>query len=110
MNTENMQFDLAVVTSKGLLYKNILYTNPSMVKNHWFELAGRDGNWEVPILYSLNKADHILLLDIEQMEIATAVSPIIEVPQEIIEAYYEAMENLKNQLRYTKSPRKDHIK
>ncbi|MEV5027408.1 hypothetical protein [Paenibacillus sp. LPE1-1-1.1] len=105
---ENFQLCFATVTGQGLLFKNKIFTNKTMVKYGWFEKAGKNGSWEIPVLYCPIDSVHIYLFDIETCEVATAITPIVTYPAPLIHAYHDAISNLKIHLKHNKSTNKRH--
>jgi hypothetical protein len=73
MENDTFQFGLALVTAKGLLFSNRYFTNQGMVRSKWFETAGREGDWQIPVLYCKAFPTKLFLFDINTVEIATAI-------------------------------------
>lgn len=92
---EQLQFGLAVVTSKGLLFNGKFYTNASMVKNNWFEQVESEGEWQIPILYQNSNQERLFLLDLQSNEVATAIEHCHQT--ESIHIYHEHIQSLKKQ-------------
>ncbi|AJY76264.1 hypothetical protein [Paenibacillus beijingensis] len=96
MNQKNkIQFGLAMVTPKGLLFNNKFYSNQAMIKSKWFELSEREGNWHVPVLYSPAFPTKLFLFDMNSIEVATAIEHTSSISKEEVETYFQVMSNLK---------------
>lgn len=91
-----LQFGMAVVTSNGLNFHQRFYTNSSMVKNKWFELAAREGEWLIPVLYTPSNHEFIILFDAEKQEIATTVDVESRIPNNELSEYFGLMQSLKD--------------
>lgn len=53
--------DKALVTPKGIKFKNLYYSCEIAVKEHWFSTARINGNWEVTISFNEQNMDYIYL-------------------------------------------------
>lgn len=104
-NTENsLTLGFASVTSSGLKFKNVFYTNGMMIKHGWFELAQRDDGWQIPILYDSKDLSRIMLLDIVSTKSAFPIEDASQkIDSEMRELYFSAIASLKVQLRHNKN-------
>ncbi|TVY07046.1 hypothetical protein [Paenibacillus cremeus] len=101
--TEEFQFGLATITAIGIKFQDKLYSNAMMIKNQLFHLAQIEGEWQIPVLYMETKPDLLVLLDLSNIAIATAIEVYKIDNPEIRQAYFEAINNLKSQLSHKKN-------
>ncbi|MBB3113464.1 hypothetical protein FHS18_005576 [Paenibacillus phyllosphaerae] len=94
-NKMDLRCGLASVTSKGLLFNGLYYSSAEMIKLQWFSLAELHGSWELPILYDLYESRYVLMLDFDQLEIASIIDNKNEIDPIIIDSYQKAIRNLK---------------
>lgn len=100
MSNERVKIGLALVTAKGLVFNEKIYTNSQMIKYQWFEHAAKFGEWECPVGYSEASPEYIVLFNHEEMEVATSVEINGTLQNEaILQAYYEGINNLKLRLQ-----------
>jgi hypothetical protein len=92
---ERIEIGLALVSQEGLIFNGKLYSNSMMIKEKWFIKARKQGEWKVPILFDFNTLDEVVVL---HLEVASSIERPIEIQLEVRQVYYEALENLKNQL------------
>lgn len=64
---------LATVSRFGLEFIGRIYTNASMIRNKWFEMAAVQGSWQIPVVYYPEEPGEVVLFDIKTAEIATSV-------------------------------------
>lgn len=106
MTNEKVRSGLALVTAKGLVFKDNIYTNSQMIKYQWFEHAAKFGEWECPIGYIESSPEYIVLFNHEQMEVATSIEINGTLQDEaILQAYYEGINNLKMRLQTIRESR-----
>lgn len=98
----NVQFGLATVTGKGVVFNEKVYSNTQMIKNQWFELAQRTGSWTIPVLYNPEEVDHLVLFDMAGLEVASSVEEMPEIEPLVLECYYQALNSLKEKLKLLK--------
>ncbi|GGD62782.1 hypothetical protein [Paenibacillus nasutitermitis] len=98
----SLKIGIAKVTPNGLIFNDNVYSSPSMLKSQWFQFADRDGEWELPVLYLTEESNHVFLFDQDKMEIASAVINEVKLSDEVLQAYYEALNNLKSRLKGNK--------
>lgn len=99
MTFGRVKFGIALVTAKGLQFNEKLYTNSQMIRHQWFEHAAKYGEWECPIGYIESNLEFIVLFDKEEMEVASSIElngTLID--ENVIQAYYEGINNLKARL------------
>lgn len=95
-----LKLGMGKVTSKGLIFNDNVYSSPSMLKSQWFKYAARYGEWELPVLYLTEEINHVFLFDHQdKIEIASAVINEVKLSDEVLQAYYAALNNLKRQLK-----------
>ncbi|MFX3637407.1 MAG: hypothetical protein ACE3L7_02030 [Candidatus Pristimantibacillus sp.] len=95
----NLKVGFGRVTSTGLVFNEKIYTSSSMIKSQWFYYAAHNGVWEVPILFLAEDSNYILLFDNNRAEIASSVTNEVKLSDETLQIYYEALNNLKKQLK-----------
>ncbi|MBB3132247.1 hypothetical protein FHS19_006976 [Paenibacillus rhizosphaerae] len=99
MTIGRVKFGIALVTAKGLQFNEKLYTNSQMIRHQWFEHAAKYGEWECPIGYIESNLEFIVLFDKEEMEVASSIELNGTLKDEnVIQAYYEGINNLKARL------------
>ncbi|WP_256256456.1 hypothetical protein [Paenibacillus sp. BC26] len=98
----DVQFGLATVTGKGVVFNDRVYSNTQMIKNQWFELALRTGSWTIPILYNPDEGEHLVLFDTAGLEVASSIEEGPEIEPAILESYYQALNSLKDQMKLFK--------
>ncbi|MCY9670671.1 hypothetical protein M5X11_38265 [Paenibacillus alginolyticus] len=98
-----LQLDIAMVTSKGLHFNGNIYTNATMIKNKWFEQAEREGIWQIPILFWRSNQDSLILFESGSYIIATSVENNL-CPSETLEIYQKQLRALKE--RYFEKKKK----
>ncbi|MDP1511876.1 hypothetical protein Q8I65_16910 [Paenibacillus ottowii] len=54
-------YDFASVTPLGIRYQQLYYTCSKAIRERWFELAQRDGAWNIRIQYTPNDLNIIYL-------------------------------------------------
>lgn len=86
---------LALVTGRGIVFNGYTYTNSRMIKSQWFEAAQMNGEWEIPVLYNQAEPDLLLLYDLNGLEVASAVEEQAEINEDTLDAYHEAINELK---------------
>ncbi|RED52900.1 TniQ family protein [Cohnella lupini] len=92
------QMRLASVTGQGIVFNGNVYTNVRMVSNQWFEAAEKNGEWFIPVLYKPENPDFLLLYDMDGLEVASAVDAHEEMDKEIVNAYLETINDLKDRI------------
>lgn len=97
INNNDLNFGMAIVTAKGLLFNNLYYSNQNMIKHKWFETSSLHDNLQIPILFHSNNTQIIALINCNEIEYASVVEPNKAINQEIVKAYYETINNLKLQ-------------
>ncbi|WP_010503542.1 hypothetical protein [Paenibacillus elgii] len=104
MSDENspIKLGLATVSSNGLLFQGKIYSNSNMIKHKWFELAEKQGEWQIPIFYQPLDMSEILLFDLQSIEVATSIDTSNEISPEMKELYFEALNFLKTYVREQK--------
>ena len=108
MSREKMvEIGMATVSAKGLILNGRIYTNPSMMKHQWFEHAKQFGEWQCPVGYFPNRTDHIVLFNIEGLEVASCVEHQQNTDIAVLEAYYDALNNLKALMQENKRKKDD---
>lgn len=99
MLSDNVRVGMAKITANGLVFNDKIYTNAQMIKYQWFEHAANFGEWQCPIGYIESKPEHIVMFDMEDLEVAISIENNIERPDdEILQAYYDGINNLKARL------------
>jgi hypothetical protein len=98
---ENIQLEFATVTASGLIFQEKVYTNSSMVKYKWFDLAKNHGEWQIPILYRPANSTEIMLFDLQAIEIATSINNNIDINPEELQNYYDTLRKLKKQIAHS---------
>ncbi|TCM99446.1 hypothetical protein EV294_102746 [Paenibacillus sp. BK033] len=99
MIIRDINVNMALVTSKGIEFNGKIFTNGQMIKHQWFELARRSGDWTIPVLHCPEDPEHLILLDTGGFEIAISVETPKDIPAEILESYYQALNSLKERMR-----------
>ncbi|WP_339816313.1 Mu transposase C-terminal domain-containing protein [Paenibacillus sp. FSL R7-0216] len=100
---DNLNSSIAYVTSKGLKFNKIFYTNPLMMQQGWFEKAENNGEWRVPVLYDTDDTSYIYLIHQYQISKANEISlSERNMNPEFQAIYYEALQALKNRLNQKK--------
>ncbi|WP_153008809.1 hypothetical protein [Paenibacillus sp. lzh-N1] len=62
-------YDFASVTPLGIQYQHLYYTCSKAIRERWFEIAQRDGGWNIRIQYTPTDLKHIYLeTDSEELE------------------------------------------
>lgn len=96
---ENLNSSIAYVTSKGLKFNKIFYTNSLMLQQGWFEKAGNNGEWKVPVLFDAYDTSTLYLMHPYQVTQAYEISLCEQkINPEIQAIYYEALQALKNRI------------
>lgn len=108
MDDHEFQTGVAIVTSQGLLFQNQYYSNPSMIKFGWFELAVKQGSWHIPIFFNELLPNFLYLLDIRSIEIATAIEHTQPLSNEEREIYYRNLATLKNSIMDLIEPKEEN--
>ncbi|OAB30298.1 hypothetical protein PMSD_21210 [Paenibacillus macquariensis subsp. defensor] len=86
---------LATITANGMLFSGRMYSNELMIKYQWFEHAKNNGEWQMPIVFRPSEPDHILLLDVEGIEVATSIETNVAIDPDVKQAYFDSINNLK---------------
>lgn len=103
MMNESVRVGLALVTANGLIFNKKTYTNAQMIKHQWFEHAAEFGEWECPIVYIESNPEYIVLLNREEMELATSIEVNTLIKDEaVLQAYYAGINNLKIRIQETR--------
>lgn len=58
-----MPTDKAIVTAKGIKFKNMYYSSKRALKERWFERARTYGSWNVKICYDARNMNYIYIKD-----------------------------------------------
>lgn len=62
-------YDFASVTPLGIQYQHLYYTCSKAIRERWFEIAQRDGGWNIRIQYTPTDLSLIYLgTDSEELE------------------------------------------
>lgn len=101
-DNNDVLFGLATVTGQGILFNDRVYSNTQMIKHQWFELAQKTGSWTIPILFNPAESEHVFILDMGGLEVASSLEKGPEVEPVILESYYQALNVLKEQIRLKK--------
>ncbi|AIQ35989.1 hypothetical protein R50345_16005 [Paenibacillus sp. FSL R5-0345] len=86
---------IATVTSKGLYFANNYYTSPLMIRLQWFFEAGKNGEWKIPVLFNKDDSAMLLISNFKFSDFAFRIEQPYPLDQEILNAYYLAFNNLK---------------
>ncbi|TVY02162.1 hypothetical protein [Cohnella terricola] len=92
---ERIVLSMARVSGNGLLINGKVYSSPLMMKEAWFSKARKEGEWLVPVLINLERTDEVIVII---LEVALSITKPVEFQVEIQQAYYKALQNLKDQL------------
>lgn len=105
VESDQLQIAIARVTANGIVLFDKHYSNEQMLRFRWFEHAERNGDWDIPVAYHPSEPDYIFLFDYHGVEVATSLESPPPMDPEVKDAYFKAIQNLKEQLfRY--KPRK----
>jgi hypothetical protein len=98
-----LPLDIAKITSEGINYNGQFYTTPIAIKEQWFLPSNIDENKTVCVCVVPDKQDFILVL-LEKVGLVWASKKMVSEPidSEIIEAYYEAFNELKKRWKNKK--------
>lgn len=91
---EKVEIGMATVSAKGLIFNGRVYTNAAMIKHQWFEHAGKYGEWQCLVGYLLSTPEHIVLFDMQGVEVATSINNQQHMEATVLETYYDAINNL----------------
>ncbi|MFB9327829.1 TniQ family protein [Paenibacillus aurantiacus] len=100
-----VEMGMATITAKGLILNGKVYTNAAMIKHQWFEHAEKFGEWQCPVGYFTESPEYIVLFDTKGLEVATSVEHQIAPDATVLEAYYEAMNKLKERFYEARNQR-----
>lgn len=89
---------LATVSNLGLQFNGIIYSNSSMLKHNWFELAGKQGSWQIPIFYNPSDPSTVMFFDLDSVELATSIENTSNITDEMKLLYFDAINFLKERL------------
>ncbi|GLX68424.1 hypothetical protein MU1_27690 [Paenibacillus glycanilyticus] len=98
MRNDHVHMGMATITAKGLIHNGKAYSNPAMIKYQWFEHAEKFGEWQCPVGYFPENPDHIVLFDAQGLEVASSIENQQHPDAAVLEAYYDAINNLKERL------------
>ncbi|WP_028611698.1 hypothetical protein [Paenibacillus harenae] len=102
-NVESIELRLARFTQDGLMLNDKIYTNARMLECNWFESARLHGEREVPVLYNPLNPNKLVFFDFNELEIASTVENQQQDNMNDLEAYYFALNELKQKFL----PKKD---
>ncbi|MGG6313105.1 hypothetical protein [Paenibacillus macerans] len=54
---------IAQVTSRGVFFRGIYYSTSQAIKESWFEIANRSGDWPVAVLFDPETLNRIYIVD-----------------------------------------------
>lgn len=101
-----LPLDIAKITSEGISYNGQFYTTPIAIKEQWFLPSNVVENKTVFVCAVPEKQDFLLVL-LEKVGLVWASKKMVSEPidSEIIEAYYEAFNELKKRWQPKKKKR-----
>lgn len=90
---------IALVTHKGICFRDHYYSCPIAIKERWYELAWRNGSWNIDIEY--DTCNHLVIYisaNKEDKEVCNIIN-IESVSGEKLERYFQSIKRLKRKAK-----------
>ncbi|MGZ0041357.1 hypothetical protein [Paenibacillus ottowii] len=104
MNHKNKELGIgmATVTGQGLKFADLWYSSKMLMKNQHFEDAQKNGEWKIPVLFLKKNPDILIVVNFDFVDLAYIIDKRTSINEQVLEAYYEAIRNLRTQLKLAK--------
>ncbi|WP_431088822.1 hypothetical protein [Paenibacillus sp. 8b26] len=93
---------MAAVTGQGLKFAGLCYSSKILMKYQHFEDAQKNGEWKIPVLFFEKNLDILIIVNFDFVDLAYVIDKRVSVNEQVLDAYYEAIRNLRAQLKFAK--------
>jgi hypothetical protein len=103
-----LELSRALVSHKGIHFRNKYYSCQTAIKESWFELALINGDWEISIYYDPTSSLETIFLERPTHDENEVCYPIRkeELSGQKLERYFKSIQQLKGRRRKRKTVRK----